>query len=131
MPVKGIFSLNGLDDYLEKIAAAGIEVDEAVAQAMNESAPIVGDEMHRLLRASSETWTGATERTLFKTAAKREGNYTFVELGADTSRDPAGIYKEFGVPRQAAEPFIRPAFANMRTRWRNAMKKILTELGVA
>jgi len=131
MPVKGICSLSGLDEYLEKIAAAGIDVDEAVAQALNESAPIVEAEMHRLLRASSETWTGATERTLFKTEAQREGNFTFVELGADTSSDPAGIYKEFGVPRQAAEPFIRPSFANMRSRWRSKMKEILTSLGVA
>jgi HK97 gp10 family phage protein len=124
-------SFKGLDDYLAKIEAAGRNVDDAVAEAISDAAPVIEEHMHKLLRASSEAWTGATEATLFKTPVKRDGNYTFIEIGADVSRDPAGLYKEFGTARQGAEPFMRPAFTQMRHQWRNKLKAALKRLGVA
>ena len=131
MPVKGVFGLTNLDDYLAAIEAAGNDVDEAVAQALTESAPIVTAEMHGLLRQSSETWTGRADAAIFQTEAQRDGNYTFVEIGIDAPKAPEGFYKEFGTTRQAPEPFVRPAFTLMRHIWRNKMKEVLTRLGVA
>jgi len=128
--MKATLSMSGFSDYLEDLAAAGGDVDAVVAQALNESAPLIDDEMHRLLRESSETWTGETEATLFKTEAQLDGNFIFVEIGADTSKDPAGIYKELGTARQAAEPFIRPPFTSQRHRWRNKVQEVLKRLGV-
>jgi len=131
MPVKGVFGLANLEEYLAQIEAAGNDVDEAVAEGLAESAPIVTEEMHRLLRQSSETWTGMTDATIFQTEPQRDGNFTFVEIGIDAPLAPQGFYKEFGTARQAAEPFVRPAFTNMRNRWRAKLREVLKSLGVA
>lgn len=87
--------------------------------------------MWKYLRASSETWTGATGRTLFSDGPKQDGNYIFLDIGADTQKDPAGFYKEFGTPRQAAEPFLRPTLQYYRRRGlKDYMKYILETFGL-
>lgn len=131
MTTRGSLSIAGIEEYLEQIEATGRHVDDAVAEAIGEASPLVTEEMHRLLRASSETWTGSTDATIEQTGPQRDGNFTFIEIELHAEDDPAGIYKEFGTARQAAEPFFRPAFANMRHRWRNKVKEVLERLGVA
>jgi HK97 gp10 family phage protein len=129
MTTRGTFSLGNLDDYLERIAAAGRDVDEACARALEDAAPIVTDKMHEDLRKSSETWTGRTDATIQASTPQREGSYTFVEITAGGPSAPQAFYKEFGRTRQAAEPFFRTAFSNRRHLFRNAIKKRLTEEG--
>jgi HK97 gp10 family phage protein len=119
---KGSFTVKGLDNYLEAFAQAGQDVNDVVADLLTEAQPIAEQELHDNLRKTSEQWTGATAETIFTTPPQREGNYVFIELGADTGKDPAGFYKEYGTARQAAEPFIRPAFTKLR---RNQLKKML------
>lgn len=119
---KRLFQVKGLDAYLEAFVQAGQDVDAVVEDLLTEAAPIAEREMHDNLRRTSEQWTGATAETIFATAPQRDGNYLFIEIGADTSKDPAGFYKEYGTARQAAEPFIRPAFTKLR---RSALKQML------
>jgi HK97 gp10 family phage protein len=130
MPSRGVFTLSNLEEYLEKIAAAGQDVDQACAEALEEAAPIVTKKMHEDLRASSETWTGATDATIEQAQAQREGNYTFVEITAGGAPAEQAFYKEFGTARQAAEPFFRPSFTNRRHLWRNALKAALKARGM-
>ena len=129
MTTRGTFTLGNLEDYLERIAAAGRVVDEACARALEEAAPIVTDKMHEDLRKSSEAWTGETDATIEQAAAQREGNFTFVEIKAGGPLAPQAFYKEYGRTHQAAEPFFRPAFANRRHLFRNALREALTEEG--
>jgi HK97 gp10 family phage protein len=131
MTTRGTFTLSALEDYLEKIQAAGNDVDAACAEALEEAAPIVTDNMHELLKASSETWTGETDATIEQAPAKREGNYVFVKITAAGKDAVQGFYKEFGTARQAAEPFFRPGITKSRHRWRNKLKEILKAKGFA
>jgi HK97 gp10 family phage protein len=121
------FELKGLDAYLEEIVRAGEDVDKVAAQVLNEARPIAEGELHTNLRKTSETWTGAADKTIFATPVQQDGNYIFFELGADVAQDPAGIYKEFGTTRQTAEPFVRPAFTKLRRSGIKAMLKQLME----
>jgi hypothetical protein len=132
MTVRASFTLTGLDKYLEDLAAAAVDVDAVIAEVLEETAPIAEDEMHTNLRKSSELWTGATAATLYSTNAQQDGNFTFIEFGADTLKDPAGFYKEYGTARQAAEPFLRPALSSHRLKnaLRNAMKTIMQRFGL-
>jgi HK97 gp10 family phage protein len=128
---KGSWEVKGLDDWLEDLAKAEVDVDEVASELLTQAAPIAEAELHKNLRQSSETWTGAAAETIFTEGPKREGNYTFIEIGANTGRDPAGFYKEFGTARQAAEPFIRPAFTKLRrTELKKMLKAIVARFGL-
>ncbi len=125
MVVRGSFTVKGLDGYLEDLASAGRDVDETVTELLTQAAPVADAELQTNLRKSSETWTGAAANTIFTTDVMRDGNFIYIEIGADTSKDPAGFFKEYGTTRQAAEPFIRPAFTKLR---RSELKKMLKSI---
>ena len=86
--------------------------------------------MEALLKASSETWTGATEQTLFSRQPEQDGNFIYIQFGADTSKDPAALYKEYGTARQAAEPFLRPTLAKFKREIRAMLKKTAVRMGL-
>lgn len=125
MPVRGVFEIKGLDKYLETLVNAQKDVDQVVVDVLTEAAPIAEKKMHNQLRKTSETWTGAAAATLFTSSVQKEGNYIFIELGAHTGKDPAAFYKEYGTARQAAEPFLRPAFTELR---RTGLKRLLKQV---
>lgn len=130
MPVRGRMTL-GLDEYLETLVRAQKNVDEVVTELVDEAGPYAVGLMNHYLYASSETWTGATAKTLFSSKAQKEGNFIFVEIGADTQKDPAGWYKEYGRPNQAAEPFLRPTLAQYRKKeLKRMMEKIMQKYGL-
>lgn len=120
-----------MDDYFETLLNAEKDIDQAVTEVLSETSQYVLGLMTHYLFASSETWTGGTAKTLFVTPVQRDGNYIFVELGADVSQDPAGFHKEYGRPRQAAEPFLRPTLILLRTKeLRRMMGKVLERYGL-
>lgn len=125
------FQVKGLDAYLEEIVRAGEDVDKVAAQVLDEARPVAEAELHTNLRKTSESWTGAADKTIFATPVQQDGNYIFFELGADVGKDPAGLYKEFGTTRQTAEPFVRPAFTKLRRSGIKAMlKKLMQRMGI-
>lgn len=123
--MKGSFQLKGLDAFLEDIANAGEDVDQVVRDVLTDAAPIARDRMEAILRGTSEEWTGATAQTLFAGPVEQDGNYIYFELGAHVAEDEAGIHKEYGNSRQAAEPFLRPALTELR---RAGIKKMLQDV---
>jgi phage protein, HK97 gp10 family len=127
MPVRGVFEIKGLDKYLEDLAAAEKDVDQVVSDVLTEAAPIAEKTMRDELHKTSETWTGAAAATLFSSSVQRDGNYIFIELGANTGKDPAALYKEYGTARQAAEPFLRISFRWLRKNKLKAMMKEVME----
>lgn len=112
--MKGSLDFRGLSAWLEDIAKAGADVDKVVTDVLTDAQPEVGGLMYHYLRATSETWTGAAAKTLFVSPVQQDGNYIFIELGANTGNDPAAWHKEYGTPRQAAEPWLRPTFTHLR-----------------
>ncbi|MBI5933258.1 MAG: hypothetical protein HY867_06085 [Chloroflexi bacterium] len=117
---------------LDALAAAGEDVDAAVVETLTWYQPNILSLLYRNLRSTSETWTGASGRTLFCNGPLRDGNFIYLELGADTSEDPAPFYKEYGRPKQKAEAFLRPTMQYYRTGGlKEAMARILERLGVA
>lgn len=130
MPVRGRMTL-GLDEYLETLVRAEKNVDEVVSELVEEAGPYAVGLMSHYLYASSENWTGATAKTLFSSDVQKDGNFIFVEIGADTQKDPAGWYKEFGRPNQAAEPFLRPTLVQYRRKeLKRMMEKIIQKYGL-
>ena len=131
MTVRGKFEVKGLDGYLEELVKAGKDVDLVVTDVLNAAAPIAHAELETNLRKTSETWTGAAAKTVFTTEVKHEGNYHFIEIGADVSQDPAALYKEYGRAHQAAEPFIRPSFRKLRqSKLKQMMKEVMQAFGL-
>ncbi len=130
MPITGRLTF-GLDAYLETLTNAGESVDDAVTEIMNEASPSAGGMLFHYLRMSSERWTGAAAKTIFAKLAQREGNFIFIEIGADTSSDPAAWYKEYGRPNQMAEPFLRPTLIFYRRKeLKRLMGKVLERYGL-
>lgn len=129
---KATFELKGLDTMLEDIARAGEDVDKVVHEVLNEAAPVARDRMEEILRSTSEEWTGATAETLFAGPVQQDGNYIFFELGANVKQDEAGLHKEYGTTRQAAEPFLRPALTELRrTGIKRMLKAVFERMGIA
>jgi len=117
--------------YLEILAQAGRDVDQVVTDELENNKYGMTMMMWKYLRESSETWTGATGRTLFFDGPQRDGNYIFIEIGAHTDVDPSAWYKEYGTPRQAAEPFLRPTLQYYRTKGiKIAMGIVLESFGL-
>ncbi len=129
--MRGSFELKGLDAYLKSLVNAEQDVDQVVADILTKAKLVIEEKMHAELRRTSEQWTGATAETLFVNDVQRDGNYIFLEAGADTQKDPAGFYKEFGTTSQAAEPFLRPTFTELRrTGLKRMMKQALERFGL-
>lgn len=121
--MKSSFTMKGLDGYLEAFVNAGHDVDQVVADVLKEAAPIAEAELVSQLRKTSDTWTGETAASIASSDVKKEGNFFFIELTAGGPDAPGAIYKEFGRARQAAEPFLRPAFRKLRQSKLKAMLK--------
>lgn len=128
--MKASMTLN-LAPYLEDLAQAGQDVDKIITEVLTEAAPQAKADMETELRKTSEQYTGATAETLFATDVQRDGNFIYFEMGADTTKDPAGLYKEFGRIRQNAEPFFRPVLTKIRKSGiKNMLKEIFEKLGI-
>lgn len=130
MTTRGRMDLN-IGDYLEALVKAEKDVDQVVEDVLDQNKFNAAMLMYKNLQETSESWTGATAKTLFVEDAKRDGNYIYIELGAHTEVDPAGWYKEFGTPRQAAEPFLRPTLLYYRKGGlKQAMQAVLEKYGL-
>lgn len=122
----------GLGTWMEEIEAAGKSVDGAVAEIVTEAEPFIENEMKRILRSTSEAWTGKTDATIETSGVQREGNYIFVEATAGGSDAPQAFYKEFGTTKMPAEPFLRPTFRGhrLKNQLKVGMKRIAERYGL-
>jgi hypothetical protein len=131
MTVRGRMDLN-LGPLLEALATAGQDVDQAVTEVLEDMKINALTWMTRQLYETSETWTGATAKTLYAEGPFRDGNYIYIELGAHTDKDPSALYKEYGKPTQPAEPFLRPTLLYYkRGGLKQPMEAVLERLGVS
>ena len=133
MSTKTSFSLKGLEEYLEKIAEAGQDVDAAAQKALMEGAKVAQSGMQRRVRKDSHN----LENHIQIDGPYQEGNYSFVDVGlinkkeftdAETAR--YGNSQEYGTSSMPAQPYIRPTMTGDKAKITQAMKQSLEEDGL-
>lgn len=130
--MKASLSFKGLEAWMEDLAAAGENLDDAVAELLTDTQPFIAEELERNLQKTSEIWTGETAASIDVSGVQQEGNYIFVEATAGGSDAPGAEYKEYGNTRQAAEPFFRPTFRGhlLKNKLKEGMKAIMQKAGL-
>ncbi len=125
--MRGKITTKGFEAYLEKIAAAGKNVDQAAAGAVKAGGDVALAGMQR--RVPKDTRN--LEQHLVVDGPQQDGNFVFVEVGlsktadADTTR--YGNAQEFGTSTMAAQPYVRPTLAEDAGQIKTAMRKSLEE----
>jgi HK97 gp10 family phage protein len=135
MPVKGALDFKKLNQWAEDLAAAGRDVDNAVAELLTEVKPFVAEELDRNLHQTSEQWTPDLAQTIEVSDVQKDGNFIYLEasVGGGNGNTEAAQAKEFGTTRQAAEPFFRPTFRGhlLKNRLKAVMMQLLQKYGVS
>jgi HK97 gp10 family phage protein len=129
MTVRAKLTTSGFSEYLEKLAQAGKDVDQAAAAALEAGGDVLLEGMQR--RVPKDTHN--LEQHLERTEPEQDGNYVFVLVGlnkdadADTAR--YGNAQEYGTSSMTAQPYIRPTLDSDMGAARKTMKKVLEENG--
>jgi HK97 gp10 family phage protein len=120
----------GFAEYLEKIAQAGINVDQAAAGALLAGGEILLDGMKR--RVPKDTHN--LEKHLTVDGPHRDGNFHYVVVGLAKSTDAVtaryGNAQEYGTSSMGAQPYIRPTLDTDMRRARQAMKESFDSKGI-
>jgi len=127
------FSVSGMEEFFERIEAAGKNIDNVCKKAINEALPIVektmkeGAERHRL--------TGDVVNALEVIEAKQQGNLIYAEVGIDLDKHPEafeGVFQEYGDGHspEFPDPFVRPAVDNNKRQINATIKKVLKKEGI-
>lgn len=92
-----------------------IDVDSAVAEALDEVADVLLAEMQKGVARHQKT--GRAFDAIERTEVQRAGNTQWVEVGALHIRAEHKdgfhvIYQEYGSPKLAADPWLRPVLDN-------------------
>lgn len=120
MATKAKLTTKGLNEWLEAIAQAGVNIDEAAARMLEAGGDVVLDGM---VRRAPEL-TGNLKGALTRTEPKQDGNYIYIEVGlvgADAETARYGNAQEYGTSSMAAQPYVRPALDEDMGRARKAM----------
>jgi len=126
---KGFFKLTGFDEYLDKIALAGKDVDQAAENAVVAGADVIVEIMLDKVPRDENDLANHIKRT----EPKHDGNFVSVEAGvlnADKRTDLYGLVQEFGSSSNKAQPYFRPAVNKGRTKVYKAQRASLEKDGV-
>lgn len=117
---------DGFVDIMEKLASLEANVKEPVEEALQASAEIVTEQLHKEIK--KHRFTGQTEGSLKKPKVRWYGdNYAEVEYGFSISEGGlASIFLEHGTPKQAPTPVIKPAISKTKKKVRVEQERILT-----
>jgi len=126
------FKVAGLEEYLEKIKKTGANMDKLVADAIDASAAPIEDTIYAW--AEKHKRTGAVLEGVGRSEVQREGDKFFVEVGVFSgAASPTAwhaAFVEYGTPRMAPDPGIRPAFKKNQAKVKKIQRDILTKGGV-
>jgi HK97 gp10 family phage protein len=130
MTVKAKLETKGFEEYFEKLAQAGRNIDQTAALMLVAGGDVLLDGMQR--RVPKDTHN--LEQQLERTEPQQDGNYIFVEVGlskkADADISRYGNAQEYGTSSMSAQPYIRPTIDSDMGKARKAMKKVLEETGL-
>ena len=128
MTTKGSLNLNGLSGYLEDLARAGKDVDEAAKRALTAGSEPILNEMVRLVPKDTHN----LEQHLTTDGPNQDGNFISVDIGIINADKDTAIYgnvQEYGSASNAAQPYIRPALKGKKAAAMRAMKASLENEG--
>lgn len=130
--MKPTFSTNGLEDFLAQIAKAGNDIDETVAQALDESADILLSAQQEIVQTHRRT--GEAYNALKKGSIKKVGDSQEIAVGALDIRkgDKEGfhiIYLEYGTPKVPALHWKRSSIEKNLSKIRATQKAVFQKKG--
>ena len=116
--------LRGLEQYLEAIQQAGLDIDAAAQRALEKGGAILETEMERLVPKDEHN----LEANIVLVGPFQDGNFSYVEVGVVNADDETAIYgnvQEYGSPSKniRAQPYIRPSIDGKRS----AVNKVIRE----
>jgi HK97 gp10 family phage protein len=119
----------GFEAYLERVALAGLSVDDAARRAVMAGAEVAKEGMRKRVPVD----TGNLQEHIDFTDPELEGNTVFVLVGvieadADTAR--YGTAQEYGSSNMVAQPYVRPTMDHDAARIKAAMRAALEAEGL-
>lgn len=131
MPVKAKITTKGFEEWLERVAQAGKDVDQVTDQALLAGGEVLLEGMLKRV----PRLTGNLAANLSIDGPQLDGNYHFIQVGlnhgvdSDTAR--YGAVQEYGASDTPAQPYIRPSLDSEIGKARRAMKTVFKkELGI-
>jgi len=129
MTVRVIWKLDGMDQYLEAIAKAGMDVDAAADRAVIAAGTVLLSGMQRRVHKL----TGNLESNLECTAPQVNGNFHYVVVGirqgADANTVRYGNAQEYGSIKNPVNSYIRATFDEDGSKARAAERESLKREG--
>lgn len=125
------FELKGLEEYAERLKKAGGDVDEAVAEAVDEIKEGVKDDIQKW--ASKHVSTGAVLDSVDASDVIQDRNAIYAEVGINTKIKETSwhaVFVEYGTPRMAADPGVRTAFTKWKARQKSIFKRVFEKRGL-
>lgn len=126
--MKSVLTTKGFDEYLERLAQAGADIDAISDEALQAGASILLEGMEK--RAPKES--GHLKSRISIDGPIREGNYHSVKIGLfniDRAKELYFFYQENGSARNRAHPYLRPTFDEDMAKAKKAMKAVFKERG--
>jgi len=128
MTTQTSLSTKGFEEYLERIARAGINIDDSADKALLAGGEEIQEEM---LRHVPQFTMNLAKHIQIK-GPIRDGNYHFVEVGVihdaaftDANTARYGNAQEYGSVKNVAHPYIRPGMKIGKSAATKAMKESL------
>lgn len=126
--MKTVLSTKGFEDYLEKLATAGADIDEITDEALTAGGQVLLNGMQRRAPKLTRHLVGRIRLT----EPSRDGNYHSIKVGIFDVNRPKEVYffyQEFGSPRNAAQPYLRPTLDGDMAKARAEMRRKFVERG--
>jgi HK97 gp10 family phage protein len=129
MAVRSRLETKGFAEYLEKLAAAGQDIDAVSDEALAAGGEVLLDGMQR--RVPKDTHN--LEHHLTVDGPHQDGNFHYVLVGIDKRADADtvryGNAQEYGTSSMGAQSYIRPTLDSDMGRARAAMRQVFEEKG--
>jgi HK97 gp10 family phage protein len=128
MPIKTKLTTKGLEEWLERLAQAGQDIDAVAGEALVAGGEILLDGMRRRVPVDTHN----LQNHLNLQGPSQDGNFIFVEVGlqgaeAETAR--YGAAQEFGTSSMPAQPYVRPTLDEDMKKARAKMVETFAEKG--
>ncbi len=127
------FNVEGLDKLLMNVEKAGSSIDAAVEDAVQQSAPLILEDMKR--GAQRHRDKGDVLEAIEGGRVITEGNYTYIQVGVDVGKHPEAkhaVFQEYGDGHSPGfpDPFVRPSMENNRRTILGIMRSTLKKWGI-
>lgn len=129
--------VKGLDEYMERIQQAGIDIDAAAQRALEAGGKILHAEMDALVPVGDpddDPHSGNLKKHVTIEGPFRDGNVNYVIVGvvrADADTAIYGNVQEYGSPSKHIKPqsYIRAAIDHKKAAVRRAIRESLKSEG--